>query len=305
LTADIIRLSEIGDVLRGHRPPIDPEDVVKLAWDRKKRPETERHLNEWETVLNEIITGDTFGVDRIDYLLRDSYHAGVSYGRFDPFRLIDNLTVVVDPASDLCSLAVEEGAVHAAEALLLARYFMYTQVYFHDVRRAYDKHLQQFLADWLPHGRFPTDWSEYISLTDNEVWAAINSSCCDQASPTFAQARRIVLRQHYRTIYTWNPVEDRNHPELWSELESALKGAFGDLVLSDRYMPSADPASFPVRTENGDVVNSLGMSSVLTHLPDAAFGYIFADQSVCKEATRMVQDKRSEASNRIVEEAEE
>ncbi len=157
ITADIIRQSEIAELLRETRPQVDPEDVVKLAWDRKKRPSDEPHLSEWETVLNEIITGDTFGVDRIDYLLRDSHHAGVSYGRFDPLRLIDNLTVVVDPASDLCSLAIEEGAMHAAEALLLARYFMYTQVYYHDVRRAYDKRLQQFLTGWLPAGRFPTD----------------------------------------------------------------------------------------------------------------------------------------------------
>ncbi len=34
-----------------------------------------------EAILAEIIVGDAFGVDRMDYLLRDSYHAGVAYGR--------------------------------------------------------------------------------------------------------------------------------------------------------------------------------------------------------------------------------
>lgn len=42
-------------------------------------------------------------------------------------------------------LGIEEGGLHTAEALLLARYFMYSQVYFHQVRRIYDIHLKDFL----------------------------------------------------------------------------------------------------------------------------------------------------------------
>ena len=50
-------------------------------------------------------------------------------------------------------LGVEEGGIHSAEALMLARYFMYTQVYFHPVRRIYDIHLRDFLREWLDDGR--------------------------------------------------------------------------------------------------------------------------------------------------------
>ncbi|MCL4552943.1 MAG: HD domain-containing protein, partial [Candidatus Marsarchaeota archaeon] len=293
LTADIIRHSEIAEVLKSHRPPINPDDVVKLAWDRKKLPESELQPDEWETILNEVITGDTFGVDRIDYLLRDSLHAGVSYGKFDPLRLIDSITVVVDPATDNCSLAIENGGIHGAEALLLARYFMYTQVYFHDVRRAYDKHLQQFLAKWQPDGKLPIDWREYARLTDNEVWAAIYEYCDDRNSSCRAEAERIVKRQHYRTIYTWNPAEEKGRSSMWNALEADIVSKYGDLVMADRYLPkSADPASFPVRTENGDVVNSLALSEVLTQLPPATFGYIFAEQRVAEEARGFLQERR-------------
>jgi uncharacterized protein len=65
---------------------IQPDDVVKLALGPKK---CKLKFSDWEAILSEIIVGDVFGADRIDYLLRDSYHAGVSYGKFDHYRLID------------------------------------------------------------------------------------------------------------------------------------------------------------------------------------------------------------------------
>lgn len=74
-----------------------PEDIVKLALGPKKARDLK--FNAWETVLAEIIVGDAFGVDRMDYLLRDSHHTGVAYGRFDHHRLIDTLRVLQPPSS--------------------------------------------------------------------------------------------------------------------------------------------------------------------------------------------------------------
>jgi uncharacterized protein len=64
----------------------------------------------------------------MDYLLRDSYHAGVAYGRFDHFRLIDTLRIL--PAGpdgvDKPALGIEEGGLQSAEALLCIRRFIFT-----------------------------------------------------------------------------------------------------------------------------------------------------------------------------------
>jgi HD superfamily phosphohydrolase len=63
---------------------IQASDVAKLALGPKKfGPKKHRieSFNEWEAILAEIIVGDAFGADRMDYLLRDSYHAGVAYGK--------------------------------------------------------------------------------------------------------------------------------------------------------------------------------------------------------------------------------
>src|SRR5437667_686114 len=115
-------------------PPLRHDDIVKLAVGPKKA--NDLLFSDWETILSEIIVGDAFGVDRMDYLLRDSHHSGVAYGKFDHYRLIDCLRILPKSheGSDEPALGVQEGGVHTAEALLFARYFMYTQVYFHAIR---------------------------------------------------------------------------------------------------------------------------------------------------------------------------
>jgi HD superfamily phosphohydrolase len=78
----------------------------------------------------------------MDYLLRDSLHTGVKYGQFDLHRLVHTLTFTRDPETGDPVVALEAGVVHAAEGLILARYFMFQQVYYHPVRRVYDHHLR-------------------------------------------------------------------------------------------------------------------------------------------------------------------
>ena len=74
-------------------------------------------------------------VDRMDYLLRDSYHSGVGYGRFDLEWLLHSLRLVRQ--GDDWEVAVDEKkGLRAVESYLLARYYMYQQVYHHKTSRA-------------------------------------------------------------------------------------------------------------------------------------------------------------------------
>lgn len=82
-------------------------------------------------------------VDRMDYLLRDSLMCGVSYGRYDLDRLIHTLTLYQGPRG--LALAVAAKGQSAAEAFLLARYFMYWNVYFHKATRAMEVVLEQLV----------------------------------------------------------------------------------------------------------------------------------------------------------------
>ena len=93
ITMKVILSEEMSDIWK--KIDMQPEHVAKLAIGPKKSKDYMNvELDEWESILSEIITGDVFGADRMDYLLRDSYHTGVAYGKFDHYRLIDTMRIL-------------------------------------------------------------------------------------------------------------------------------------------------------------------------------------------------------------------
>ncbi|WP_050613378.1 HD domain-containing protein [Bacillus testis] len=68
--------------------------------------------------------------DRMDYLQRDTYYTGVSYGHFDMERLLR----VMRPRED--QVVIKSSGMHAVEDYIMSRYQMYWQVYFHPVSRS-------------------------------------------------------------------------------------------------------------------------------------------------------------------------
>jgi uncharacterized protein len=291
ITAEMIRGSEIAGILRGDS--INPEDVVDLSWDVKKRLVAEPGggtLSPWKTLLNEIITGNTFGADRIDYLLRDSWHAGVNYGGFDADRLIRGLRAVIDPTNQEIALGLDVGSIHSAEALLLARYFMYTQVYFHDVRRVYDLHLQDFLEAWLEGGRFPSDWRELIGFSDHEVIAAIRASAADPTDRLHGLAVRLISRRHFRTVFELLNSYKQRRPTVFADILEFTRATYGaEAVRFDQYGPRSETNDFPVLTDHDAVVSSLSVSEVIARLPAVEFGLIFVSPELKDQAKRKIE----------------
>ena len=82
MTIEIIK-RELASLFDELTPPVRVKDVIKLAIGPRKLLEIDPNIefSMWETILSEIIVGDAFGVDRMDYLLRDSHHIGVAYGK--------------------------------------------------------------------------------------------------------------------------------------------------------------------------------------------------------------------------------
>jgi hypothetical protein len=114
--------------------------------------------------MNEVIAG-SLSADIMDYLLRDSYFTGVEYGKVDIHRVIDSLRVMDD------HLVLDQAALYAFEALLIARYEMFKAVYFHRTVRAAElmlAHSMSLADDELGL----TDLSKigrYLDLTDEIV----------------------------------------------------------------------------------------------------------------------------------------
>jgi len=146
----------------------------------------------------EIIAGQ-LDADRMDYLIRDSIHTGVDYGKFDWRRLVNSVALVPGGKDRGLRLGVEEGGFHAAEGLVLARYFMFTQVYFHRTRVAYNIHLKNALSELLPGGVFPrpdgSDLEEYLRWDDWRVLGLLASGGGGE------HGRRLSTRDHFREVY--------------------------------------------------------------------------------------------------------
>lgn len=267
------------------RPPLTPVDVARLAAKStsfsSQLPE-ERASTIGESLLSEIITGNAFGVDRMDYLLRDSLHAGVAYGRFDHHRLVDSLRILRMPGdADMSSrepqLGVTEGGLQSAEALVLARYFMFTQVYLHPVRRIYDLHLGEFLREWLDGGVFSVDPERYLAMTDVEVLAALRAASRQPGAPGHESARRITNRQHFKEL--WHRTQDdvRRNPAIGDVIFAAARDEFGPETVRrpPPYNPKDAVIDFPVQLRDGRVTSAQLESDVLRRLPPIASDVIY------------------------------
>lgn len=278
---------------------VSAEDVAKLALGPKKfgpRKHRVESFSPWEAILAEVIVGDAFGVDRMDYLLRDSYHAGVAYGRFDHFRLIDTLRILPKPDADEPVLGIEAGGVHSAEALLLARYFMYSQVYFHHARRVYDFHLTEFLKRWLPDGKFGTDIEGHLRTTDNEVLSAMRAASEDGSRPGHDHARRIARREHFRLIYQKNPDDSAVNVNAAAAVAAKLAGQLGeDSIYYFTYAERGKAVEFPIRMSDGRVTSGLLASEVLRSIPIVSADYVFVDPARRTEAVKWLEKNRQTA----------
>jgi HD superfamily phosphohydrolase len=293
LSMEIIRSDLMRDCFR--RLKVEPEDVVKIALGPKEYPEPEK-LTDWETILAEMIVGDVFGADRIDYLLRDSLHAGVSYGRFDHLRLVDTLRILprTQDQSEQPTLGIELGGLQAAESLLWARYFMYTQLYFHPVRRIYDKHLVEFLNAWLAGGRFETSIESLMRQTDSIVLSAMRSAAGDPHSAGHDVARRIMERRHFRLVYQANPADQAISRASTNKIERAMNRKFGsENIRRDQYAPRNQSNSFPVYSRRDHrIQDSYLLSATLQNVPTFAVDYVFVEFSLRDEAARWLSTER-------------
>lgn len=134
LVEGILSQGGIADVLRSTWD-IEPARIAALitgsARDRAGR------------ILHSLLSGP-IDVDKMDYLARDSLHAGVPYGRnFDQPRLLASLCL--DESGE--GLAIADKGRTAAELMVFARYVMFSEVYWHHAVRAATGMLQR--AIWL------------------------------------------------------------------------------------------------------------------------------------------------------------
>jgi uncharacterized protein len=237
----------------------------------------------------DLISGQ-MDADRMDYLLRDSYHAGVQYGKFDLHRLISTIRPVRYFDGRAPRLGIGRGGWHAAEALVLARYFMFTQVYFHKTRVAYDVHLRETMKELLPKGLFPRpvdkELREFLAWDDWRVLGLLSEGKGGE------HGKRLVGRKHFRLVYRTPEVpEERNLQQL-----ETIKAKLGRLLAAEEPASKSwyktGPTDIPVVDELDEksVKPLSDYSDVVKNLHTNNQVLVYAKPEDVPEARKIVQE---------------
>ena len=126
-------------------------------------------------LLSQLISSD-LDVDRLDYLVRDSYYTGARYGQIDVPWLISSLSRHVDEQGRVC-LALDNQALYAFDDYLVARFHMFLMVYFHHKSVAYEEMLRRYVEDGVAAEgfRLPGDLDAYLDTDDAWMWARLRA----------------------------------------------------------------------------------------------------------------------------------
>ncbi len=160
----------------------------------------------------------TFDVDRCDYLLRDAHATGVRYGIFDLEWLLRSLRFSPAQHGGAPGLAIDGAkGLPAIEAFILARLFMFQQVYLHKATRSAEWMIRAALSrasrrikDGLPLDGTPlgiataaqgagTDLHDYLALDDDVLYVTMRAW---EDGPDAALAdlcRRVRVRALFKT----------------------------------------------------------------------------------------------------------
>jgi HD superfamily phosphohydrolase len=268
--------TEVGRVLASEDPEL-PARVAKLI-----------HGQHELAYLARAVSG-TLDVDRCDYLLRDAHSTGVPYGRYDLDWLLRSLRFAPLQNAQIAPPLAIDGAkgVVSIESFILARLFMFQQVYFHKASRAAEWMIRAILsraAGLLSDGtslpRVPpalqaaakgndVSLGDYLELDDNVLFSAMHA-WESGPDPILADlTRRVRGRALFKTLELYRMDSDGAHDALSVARDIAVRTGLDpnayvgldiavDVPFSDRDDPLAVVFPGGVTRKPGDVSFLLG-----------------------------------------------
>ena len=255
-------------------------------------------------ILSDIVSGQ-IDADRTDYLLRDSHHCGVDYGRFDYRRLIECLTVWQQEPGSPLEMAIQRDGVHSFESLILARYQMNTQVYYHRLRRIYDLYLERYFeaVEAQDKTRFDSH-SKVLNLNDCRAMVELMDAANDSTAPGHVWASRIIQRRHHRDVFALDEKDGATVLRKAVIVRRSIRDEFRQIDFLDDFPDKAVSIHKILRPSDESVGRidfplidrgrrfSLGeRSQLLERLPGGfRIGYLFADVSD-RDLKRQIADR--------------
>ena len=174
--------------------------------------------------FNQLISSQ-LDVDRLDYLKRDSFYTGVSEGNINTQRILSTLNVLDD------ELVLDEKGIYSIEHYLVARMFMYWQVYYHkaavsaenllikimnraktlvsqNVKVEASENLKYFLYRESSTEATEEDIARFMELDDTDVLQAIKSWKNHEDFVLSYLCKTVINRKFPKIIYSSTPFSD-------------------------------------------------------------------------------------------------
>ncbi|MFX1577445.1 MAG: HD domain-containing protein [Promethearchaeota archaeon] len=193
ITSWLIRNSELADIIRDGG--FNPDNLSRLAVGKLEKKE--------RLFLNQVIRSSV-DVDKLDYIVRDSFHTGAEYGNVDVFRLI----YTTEPFQR--NLAVNTTALTTLESFLIARVLSFRSIYYHRVCRGIQRMLADALKladDELGLSEFDTP-EDYLDMDDYTTWSRLKQ--CKASRPVIERLER---RELLKCAYTVESIV-QDHPTI-------------------------------------------------------------------------------------------
>ena len=203
LARRLITQGEIADVLQTDWQ-VNPQDVANLlAPETSDESGSEEPHNVAMALLRSMLSGPV-DIDKLDYLERDSVHAGVPYGRnFDRNRLVNSLCI--DSVRN--RLAITDKGRTAAEMMVFARYVMFSEVYWHHAVRSATAMLQRAVYHLQDNHTLTQSW---IDMNEPQMIESLLKQCRDQSWAACIVGLFGPRRQLYKRVAQFDFI---NHPE--------------------------------------------------------------------------------------------
>ena len=199
--------------------------------------------------FNQLISSQ-LDVDRLDYLKRDSFYTGVSEGNINTQRILSTLNVLDD------ELVLDEKGIYSIEHYLVARMFMYWQVYYHkaavlaenllikimnraktlvsqNMKVEASENLKYFLYRESSTEATEEDIARFMELDDTDVLQAIKSWKNHDDFVLSYLCKTVINRKFPKIIYSSTPFSDDLVQEKVRETNLHFGIENGDLLVDN------------------------------------------------------------------------
>jgi uncharacterized protein len=273
---------------------------------------TKQMLTVSEHLLSTMLSGP-IDIDKLDYLYRDSLHAGVPYGRqIDSQRIIASLCL--NQAGD--GIAITEKGRTAAELMVFARYIMFCEVYWHPAVRSATAMLQRAVYQCAPH----VDPAAMLGLTDEgarQWWLhqSAGTPAQELVEGLFGRQRRLFKRVAQFSLFESPEIFTRLSRRPYAELvqcserlANALSREIGSQVAANEVLVDAPPVGLEVqfrvsvkREEAGDFRPLTELSPIVEALATRQFDDLVKRVRIFLHPRLLDRSPPTELATRLVE----